>query len=56
MPVTSEVIEVNSEIENCPELINKDAEGSGWIVKIKILNMDDLTNLLSHEEYQNIIK
>ena len=56
MPVTSEIIEINSEIENCPELINKDAENSGWIVKVKILNMDDVNNLLSHEEYQNTIK
>ena len=56
MPVTSEIIEINPEIENSPELINEDAENNGWIVKVKISNMDDISNLLSHDEYQDMIK
>ena len=56
MPVTSEIIEINPEIENSPELINDDAENNGWIVKVKISNMRDIKNLLSHDEYKNMIK
>ena len=56
MPVTSEIIEINSEIEDSPEIINEDAENSGWIVKVKISNIDEIDNLLSYEEYQDLIK
>ena len=56
MPITSKIIEINPEIEDSPEIINQDAENRGWIVKVKISDMDDLGNLLSHEEYQDIIK
>ena len=56
MPVTSEIIEINPEIENSPELINEDAENNGWIVKVKISDMGDISNLLSPDEYQNMIK
>ncbi len=56
MPVSSEIIQINSKIEDSPEVINEDAEGDGWIVKVKITNMDDVDNLLSYEEYQEIIK
>ena len=56
MPVTSEIIEINSQIENSPELINEDAENNGWIVKVKISNMRDINNLLSHDEYKKMIK
>lgn len=56
MPVSSEIIQINSKIEDSPEVINEDAEGDGWIVKVKITNMDDVDNLLSYEEYQENIK
>ena len=56
MPVTSEIIEINPEIENSPELINEDPENNGWIVKVKISTMGDISNLLSPDEYQNMIK
>ena len=56
MPVASKVIELNSEIEDSPELINEDAENKGWIVKVKISNIDDVKDLLTYEEYQELIK
>ena len=56
MPVTSEIIEINPNIEDSPEIINEDAENTGWIDKVKISNMDDINHLLSYEEYQEIIK
>ncbi len=56
MPVSGEVIEFNSELEDKPELINQDPYGEGWIIKIKITNTDEIDDLLSAEEYKEIIE
>jgi len=47
-PVNGEVIEVNGAVANSPELINQDALGAGWLVKIRFT---ELPQLLSHTEY-----
>ncbi len=52
-PVGGEVIEVNSELEDAPELINKDSFGAGWIFKIKVdddSQVDDMMDADSYEE------
>ncbi len=54
-PVSGEVIEVNSALEEHAELVNKDPYGEGWIVKIKMSNPDELNELLSAEEYRKLI-
>ncbi len=54
-PVSGEVVEVNSALEEHAELINKDPYGEGWIVKIKMSNPDELNELLSAEEYKKLI-
>ena len=55
MPVSGEVLEVNAELENKPELINKDPYGKGWVVKIKISNPAELNELLDADQYKGII-
>lgn len=35
-PVSGEVVEVNSNVAEAPELINKDCYGDGWLVKVKV--------------------
>ena len=55
MPLSGEIVEINSQIEETPELINDDAFLNGWIVKIKINSINDKENLLSYEEYMKII-
>ena len=47
-PVNGEVIEVNDAVASSPELINQDALGAGWLVKIRFT---ELPQLLSHTEY-----
>ncbi|KPJ72748.1 hypothetical protein AMJ52_05320 [candidate division TA06 bacterium DG_78] len=47
-PVTGEIVEVNSELENDSRLINKDAYGSGWIMRIKPSNLEEELKNLSH--------
>jgi glycine cleavage system H protein len=51
-PVTGEIIEINEELEDSPELINESAHSAGWIVKIKLSDATELNNLLSNEDYQ----
>lgn len=55
MPVTGLVIEKNSTLESQPELVNKDPYGEGWIVKVKIDDPSQLSNLLNAEAYQQMI-
>tara|TARA_R110001583_G_scaffold10698_9_gene49272 strand:+ start:74327 stop:74713 length:387 start_codon:yes stop_codon:yes gene_type:complete len=51
-PVSGEIIEINEELEDSPELINESAYSAGWIVKIKMSDEAELNNLLSNEDYQ----
>lgn len=55
MPVTGEVLEMNAELEDAPELVNKDPYGEGWIIKITVQKPEELDNLLSAEQYKNFI-
>ena len=55
MPVSGEVLEVNPELENAAELINKDPYGKGWMIKISIKDKSELDDLLSAEEYKALI-
>ena len=55
-PISGEIIELNSNLEDTPELINEDPYNEGWILKIKINNNNDYNSLLTNTEYQNIIK
>ena len=54
-PASGESIETNSSFEENPEIINDDPLESGWLYKIKILNKDELKNLMSEEEYNKLI-
>ena len=54
-PIGGEIIEVNRELKNSPQLVNSDPENSGWYMKIKIRNENDLNVLMNYEEYQKII-
>lgn len=55
-PVAGEVLEVNSELEKNPAQVNADAEGKGWIYKIKIADKSELAKLKSKAEYQKHIE
>lgn len=51
-PVSGEVVEVNTELENAPELINQDAFGAGWMIKIKFTaKSDQLLDLASYTAF-----
>ena len=55
MPVGGKVIEMNSTLEDRPELVNEVPYGEGWIIKIDISDLSEVDSLLSPEEYKNMI-
>lgn len=55
MPVSGEVIEVNGELEGAPETVNNDPYGKGWMVKIKISDPAEISELLSAEQYKALV-
>ena len=52
MPVSGEVWEFNSELEDQPDLVNKDPYGKGWIIKVKVDDEAQLDGLLSADAYK----
>jgi glycine cleavage system H protein len=56
MPVGGEVAEVNEELADEPELVNKDPYGKGWMVKIKMADSSEPDDLMSAEDYQKMIE
>jgi glycine cleavage system H protein len=54
-PVMGKVVEINDEIEDSPDLVNEDSYGKGWFVKIELNNLSAKDELLSAEDYQDII-
>ena len=52
-PVSGEVVEVNEELVDKPELINEDAY-SNWIIKVKISDPAELDNLMDAEAYKKL--
>lgn len=52
MPITAEVIEMNEELNNTPETVNNDPYGSGWLIKAKIQNPEEVAQLLSAADYK----
>ncbi|MFA4987442.1 MAG: glycine cleavage system protein GcvH [Candidatus Brocadiia bacterium] len=54
-PMSGEVVEVNDKLADAPELLNKDAHGEGWIVKVRISKPAELNQLLTEEQYQKLI-
>lgn len=51
-PVDGEVIEVNSALEDTPELVNEDPYGRGWLFKLKLNDARQVEDLLTADEYQ----
>jgi len=55
IPVSGEITEMNENLEDNPELINDDPYGEGWIIKMKINDSSELNDLLSPEEYKELV-
>ena len=55
MPVTGEILEFNSKLEDAPELVNDDPYGEGWMVKVALSDASQLEDLLDAEAYQALL-
>ncbi len=55
LPLSGEIIEFNDALESKPESVNSDPYGAGWMIKIKIANLDEVDSLLSSESYKELI-
>lgn len=56
-PVAGEIVEVNGELEDAPEIVNEDSYGKGWMFKIKPSNLDtDLAELMDAAGYKTLIE
>ncbi|HIA28703.1 MAG TPA: glycine cleavage system protein GcvH [Candidatus Marinimicrobia bacterium] len=53
-PFSGKIVEVNSNLEDSPESVNEDPFGSGWIVKIEILDEKEKEQLNSADEYEKL--
>ncbi|HEX3376793.1 MAG TPA: glycine cleavage system protein GcvH [Candidatus Acidoferrales bacterium] len=54
-PVSGEVTEVNTALADAPELLNSDPQGKAWLIKVKISNPAQLSNLMDAAAYQAYI-
>ena len=55
LPISGKVVEFNEELEGEPELVNTDSYGRGWIIKLEIASGADQSELLSAEQYNEVI-
>lgn len=55
MPIGGEVLEINPKLDNAPELVNKDPFGDGWIIKVTVNDAEELSGLMSAEEYKAFV-
>lgn len=55
MPVGGEVLEVNPDLSDSPDLVNKDPYGKGWMIKIRLTDPKETGNLMKAEEYRGLL-
>ena len=55
-PMSGKVIEVNSDLEEDPGLINRSCYDKGWIAKVEIRELDERSNLMTAAEYQKFLE
>lgn len=55
MPVSGEIMEVNPQLDNGPELVNEDPYGDGWMVKIKVADPSEVAALMDATAYADTL-
>jgi len=55
IPVSGKILEFNSALEDNPELVNESPYEEGWIVKMEISNLDEISDLLDSKAYKSLI-
>ena len=55
LPVSGEILEFNDSLEETPEDVNSDPYSKGWMIRLKVNEIDDLNELLNSEQYKDLI-
>ena len=55
LPLSGKIIELNEALDGNPELVNDSPYDEGWIIKVEISNMDEISQLLDSKSYSEII-
>jgi glycine cleavage system H protein len=55
LPVSGTINEVNPALETQPELVNTDPYGEGWMIKMKVDNLDDVEGLMDAASYEKLV-
>ncbi len=55
MPLTGTVLEINSDLNDNPELVNSDPYQKGWMVKVAITDLAEVNVLLSADDYKALV-
>lgn len=55
MPLTATITEVNAALNDNPELVNTDAYGDGWMVKVTLSDLAEIDSLLNADEYKALV-
>ncbi|MFG1299342.1 glycine cleavage system protein GcvH [Xanthobacter sp. V3C-3] len=54
-PLSGEVVEVNAKLEGAPGLVNEDAQGKGWFLKLKLSNPAEFDELMNEHAYKDYL-
>lgn len=52
LPISGEILDMNAELEQAPEMVNRDPYGAGWIVKVKASDLSELDSLMDATAYK----
>ena len=55
LPVAGTITEANAALGGAPELVNNDPYGEGWMIKMTVKNVDDVSALMDAQAYQNLV-
>ena len=55
-PISGEVVEINEKLLDSPETINEDPYGSGWIIRVRMQDENELDELMNAENYSNFLE
>ena len=56
MPLSGKVLEFNEALESAPEIINSDPYGKGWIIRMKLTNQEEVTDLFDAAGYKELVE
>jgi len=54
-PASGEVVRVNEEVLDAPEMINQDPHGEGWLIEVKLEGKSELSALMSEDDYESFL-